>query len=134
MATHCHKIADVSELNQDARELPVRQYYELIFQHFSIAFHLTQLPCHQLCYRPPDDRSDRRRSLIDRFEPNIQRYLVKKPLSNISVLAFLDFSSAFETIDHPIPVHRLHTDFGFTDAFLQWFSSYLTDRTHYVSI
>ena len=53
---------------------------------------------------------------------------------NISVLALLDFSSAFDTIDHPILVHRLHTDFAFTNAVLQWFSSYLTDRTHYVSI
>ena len=53
---------------------------------------------------------------------------------NISVLALLDFSSAFDTIDHPILVHRLHTDFGFTDTVLQWFSSYLTDRTHYVSL
>ena len=51
---------------------------------------------------------------------------------NISVLALLDFSSAFDTIDHFILVHRLHTDFGFTDTALQWFSSYLTDRTHYV--
>ena len=53
---------------------------------------------------------------------------------NISVLALLDFSSAFDTIDHPILVHRLHTDFGFTDSVLQWYSSYLTDRTHYVSL
>ena len=53
---------------------------------------------------------------------------------NISVLALLDFSSAFDTIDNPILVHRLHTDFGFTDAVLQWFSSYQTDRTHYVSL
>ena len=43
-------------------------------------------------------------------------------------------SSAFDTIDHPILVHRLHTDFGFTDTVLQWFSSYLPDRTHYVSL
>ena len=42
--------------------------------------------------------------------------------------------SAFDTIDHSILVHRLHTDFGFTDTVLQWFSSYLTDRTHYVSL
>ena len=35
---------------------------------------------------------------------------------------------------HTILVHRLHTDFGFTDTVLQWFSSYLTDRTHYVSL
>ena len=53
---------------------------------------------------------------------------------NISVLALLDFSSAFETIDHPILVNRLHTDFGFTDTVLQWFSSYQTDRPHYVSL
>ena len=46
----------------------------------------------------------------------------------------IDFSSAFDTIDHPILVHRLHTDFGFTDTVLQWFPSYLTDRTHYVSL
>ena len=53
---------------------------------------------------------------------------------NISVPALLDFFFAFGTIDHPILVHRLHADFGFTDAVLQWFSSYLNDRTHYVSI
>ena len=53
---------------------------------------------------------------------------------NISVLALLDFSSAFDTIDHTILVHHLHTDFGFTDTVLQWFSSYLTDCTHYVSL
>ena len=46
----------------------------------------------------------------------------------------LDFSSAFDTIDHTILVHRLHTDFGFTNTVLQWFSSYLTDRTHYFSL
>ena len=45
-----------------------------------------------------------------------------------------DFSSAFDTIDHPILVHRLHTDIGFTDTVLQRFSSYLTDRTHDVSL
>ena len=31
-------------------------------------------------------------------------------------------------------MHRLHTDFGFTDTVFQWFSSYLTDRTHYISL
>ena len=46
---------------------------------------------------------------------------------NISVLAF-------DTSDHPILVQRLHTDFGFTATVLQWFSYYMTDRTHYVSL
>ena len=31
-------------------------------------------------------------------------------------------------------MHRLHTDFGLTDTILQWSSSYLTNRIHYVSI
>ena len=53
---------------------------------------------------------------------------------NIFVLALLDFSSAFDTIDSSILIHHLHTDFGFTDTVLQWLSSYLTDRTHYVSL
>ena len=53
---------------------------------------------------------------------------------NISVLALLDFSSAFDSIGHTILVHRIHTDFGFTDSVLQWFSSYLTDRTNCVSL
>ena len=46
----------------------------------------------------------------------------------------LEFSSAFDTNDHPILVHRLRTDFVYTDIVLQWFSSYLTDRTHYVAL
>ena len=53
---------------------------------------------------------------------------------NIYVLALHDFSSAFDTIDHSILEHRLHTDFGFTDTVLQWFSFYLTDCTHYASL
>ena len=53
---------------------------------------------------------------------------------SISVVALFDFSSAFDTIDHPILVHRLHTDFGITDTVLHWFSSFLTDSTHYVSL
>ena len=46
----------------------------------------------------------------------------------------LEFSSAFDQIDHFVLVHCLHADFGFTDAVLHWFSSYLTDRTKYVSL
>ena len=61
------------------------------------------------------------------------RHVLATYLGDISMLALLAFSSAFDTIDHSILVHRLHTDFGFTDIVLQWSSSYLTDRTHYVS-
>ena len=53
---------------------------------------------------------------------------------NISVIALLDFSSVFDTIDHSMLVHGLHTDILFTDAVLQWVLSYLTDRTNYISL
>ena len=76
------KMADVAELHQEVRELPVRQHHELISQQFFIACHLPQHPCHQLCHRPPDDRPARRRSLIGRFKPNILQYLAEEPLIN----------------------------------------------------
>ena len=44
----------------------------------------------------------------------------------------LDLSFVFDIIDHPIHVHRLHADFGFTDTVLQWYSCCLSDHTHYV--
>ena len=43
-------------------------------------------------------------------------------------------STAFDTIGNHILVHCPHTNFEFTDTVLQCFSSYLTDRTQYVSL
>ena len=43
-------------------------------------------------------------------------------------------TKSVNTIGHPILVHRPHTDIEFTDSVLQWFSSYFTDRIHYVSL
>ena len=82
--TGCHKMADVVELHQEARELPICQHNELISLQFAIACHLPQHPCHQFCHRPPDDRPERRRYLIDRFRPNIQQYLAEEPHINTS--------------------------------------------------
>ena len=59
IATGCLRMADVAELHQEAREIPVRQHNDLISQQFAIACHLPQYPCHQLGHRPPDDRPDR---------------------------------------------------------------------------
>ena len=84
ITTGCLKIVDIAELHQEARELPVRQHNELISQQFAIACHLPQHHCHQLCHRPPDDRPERRRSLIGRIRPNIQQYFAEDPLSNTS--------------------------------------------------
>ena len=70
ITTGCLRIADVAELHQEAREIPVRLHNELISQQISTACHLPQHPCHHLCHRQPDDRSERRRSLFGRFQFN----------------------------------------------------------------
>ena len=84
IATGCHKMADVAELHQEARELLVRQQNELIFRQFAMSCHLPQYPCHKLGHRSRDYRSERRRSLIGRLRPNIQQCLAEEPLSHIS--------------------------------------------------
>ena len=91
------------------------------------------LNSHNLCnncqsaYRPGLSTEIALLKIVNDLFPSLNK-------GNISVLALLDFSSAFDKIDHPILVHRLRTYFGFTDSVLQWISSYLTDLTHYVSL
>ena len=48
-------------------------------------------------------------------------------------LVLLDLSSAFDTIDHDILIHRLES-LGFRGSALAWFVSYLTGRTQAVNI
>jgi hypothetical protein len=46
----------------------------------------------------------------------------------------LDFSAAFDTIDHQILLGRLKSRFGICGAALSWFRSHLTSRTQYVKV
>ena len=51
-----------------------------------------------------------------------------------AVLALLDQSSVFDTIDHSILSHRLNALFGIAGAVYSWFSSYLSGRFQSVCI
>nr|XP_054772842.1 uncharacterized protein LOC129280870 [Lytechinus pictus] len=50
------------------------------------------------------------------------------------VLLLLDFSAAFDTIDHQLLLQRMSTYFGIRGSVLRWFSSYVENRSHAVKI
>ena len=47
----------------------------------------------------------------------------------ITCLILLNFSGAFDTVDHIILLNRLETTFGIKDTALEWIASLLTGRT-----
>ena len=55
-------------------------------------------------------------------------------IQSCAVLASLDLSAAFDTVDYAIFLRNLQNLCGIEQTALQWFGSYLTDRTHQVCI
>ena len=53
---------------------------------------------------------------------------------HVTLLVFLDSSAAFDTIDHLTLLDRLRDKFGMYGVVLEWFRSYLTDRSQQVII
>ena len=54
--------------------------------------------------------------------------------TSYAILVFLDFSAAFDTIDHKILLKRLKYKYGITNNKLNWFTSYLYNRNYKVKI
>ena len=50
------------------------------------------------------------------------------------ILLLLDLSAVFDTVDHDVPLSRLHECFGVTGRPFLWFESYLSDRVQDVSV
>src|SRR5258706_12910098 len=52
----------------------------------------------------------------------------------LTVLASLDISAAFDTVDTSILLHRLEYSFGITGSVKTWLNSYLSDRSQSVKV
>jgi len=59
--------------------------------------------------------------------------LTSADVREVTVLALLDLSAAFDCVDHDILLHGLEVAFGVTNTALEWVCSFLTDRTQQVS-
>ena len=55
-------------------------------------------------------------------------------LGHCTIMASLDLSAAFDTVDHTIFLHRLQTLYCVNGTVIEWFKSYLSHRQHKVSI
>ena len=53
--------------------------------------------------------------------------------NRVTILVLLDMSSAFDTLDHNFLIHRLSA-IGITGIALNWFTSYITNRSSSVTI
>ena len=51
-----------------------------------------------------------------------------------AVLVLLDYSAAFDTINHEVFLNRLAERYGITGCVLRWFTSYFQNRSQYISV
>jgi hypothetical protein len=53
---------------------------------------------------------------------------------HVTLLVILDLSAAIDTVDHHIMLERLKSSFGIQDQVVKWFTSYLSNRSQFISV
>ena len=85
------------------------------------------LPSHQSAYRPYHSTE----TALLKVQSDI---LMNMDKQRVTLLVMLDLSAAFDTIDHNILLQTLKEDAGINHTALQWFTSYLHNRTQQVRV
>ena len=60
--------------------------------------------------------------------------LLNMEAQKVTLLVLLDLSAAFDNVRHDTPLNRLKSRFGVDGKALEWFASYLADRTQRVTL
>ena len=60
--------------------------------------------------------------------------LMKVNSQEVTLLVMLDLSHAFDMVNHDILISRLHEEVGVSGLALEWFRSYLQNRTQRVAV
>jgi len=53
-------------------------------------------------------------------------------VQQVTLLAMLDLSAAFDGVDHTILLRRLQIGVGLMDVVLEWIASFLSERTQQI--
>ena len=113
----------IGELQTNIKSaIPVQSSWTKFFT--QIEFHLDAfklLPSHQSAYRKYHSTE----TLLARVASDL---ISDASNGKHTLLAMLDLSAAFDTVDHTILLERLAKSFGISDQALRWFASYLTER------
>ena len=65
---------------------------------------------------------------------NFDKLLIQRDKGYASVVLLLDLSAAFDTVDHKKMLDILQFDCGVTGVALEWFESFLIDRSYVVKV
>ena len=97
----------------------------------------SQLKCHLLKYNLLDSHQSAYREFHN-TETALSKVhndlLCAADKNDISILALLDLSAAFDTIDHHILLERLRITMGLSGTVLSWFESYVTGLSQSVIV